>query len=106
MFMIVEFCTQHFKGKSEAVCSFFLRLVDDIYLTTSNLFAVVQESCKDATTERELVIFALQFRTELCVLHTVFELYPNGIIGIIKEYSRDLFSLQYLLFASLSLPDY
>ena len=92
MLMIVEFRTQHLKGKGEPAvfCSY---LIDKLYLATPHLVPIIQEAGQYMPAESELLVFALKDRAELRILHIIFELHPNGIIGIVEEYRWSLFSI-------------
>ena len=84
MFKIVELRTQNFKTETECPC-FFIYLIYNLYLASSNLILVVDETSQDMAAKGEAVVVVLEDGTKLSVFHIVLELYPNGIVGIVKE---------------------
>ena len=84
MFVIVELRTQNFKTETECPC-LFVYLIYNLYLASSDLILVVDETSQDVTTKGETVVVVLQDGTKLSVFHIVFELYPDRIVGIVEE---------------------
>ena len=95
MFMIIELCTQNFKTKTESSC-FFIDLIYNQYLTSTNLILVIDKTCQDMTAICKAVVVILQVGTKLSFFHIFFELYPNGIVCIVEECGWSLFPLFYV----------
>ena len=84
MLMIVELRTQNFKTETECPC-LFVYLIYNLYLASSDFILVVNKTSQDVTTKGKTVVVFLQDGTKLSVFHIVFELYPDGIVGIVEE---------------------